>query len=426
MNMTSMVNRDNHPCFNVDAKGACARVHLPVAPKCNIKCNYCNRKYDCVNESRPGVSSAVLSPRQALAYLEEVVSRVPETTVAGIAGPGDAFAEPERTLETLRLVRQRFPEMILCLATNGLNVAPYVEELVRLDVSHVTITVNAVEPVIGSMIYSWVRYGKRVYRKEQAAQLLLKQQLLAIERLKRSGVLIKVNTIVIPGINDRHALEVSEKMADMGVDIQNCMPMYPNSETPFEDIPEPTAETMHAVRTAGSGIIPQMMHCTRCRADAVGLLDDDRSAEFRGCLDECSQDAGVDHSRKPFVAVATMEGTLVNQHLGEAYRFQIWEQNLSGFNLVEERLAPEPGRGDRRWQELAELLKDCRAVLVSGIGERPRRSLMEHMIIPVEMNGFISHGLDAVYNGANASVLKARRKGVARASCCAGQGGGCG
>ena len=203
--MTGTLNRDNHPCFNVAAKGTCARVHLPVAPKCNIKCNYCNRKYDCVNESRPGVSSAVLSPEQAITYLEEVVKRVPETTVAGIAGPGDAFAEPEKTLETLRLVRERFPHMILCLATNGLNAVDYVEDLARLQVSHVTITVNAVNTAIGAQIYGWVRHGKLIFRKERAAELLLERQVQAIEAFKRHDLIVKVNTIIIPGINDAHA-----------------------------------------------------------------------------------------------------------------------------------------------------------------------------------------------------------------------------
>lgn len=424
--MTSTVNRDNHPCFNIGAKGTCARVHLPVAPKCNIKCNYCNRKYDCVNESRPGVSSAILSPEQAVAYLEEVVRRIPETTVAGIAGPGDAFAEPERTLETLRLIRERFPYMILCLATNGLNVIDYVDDLAALDVSHITITVNAVDPKIGEKIYSWVRHGKLIYRKERSAQLLLERQLSAIEAIKRKGMIIKVNTIVIPGINDQHVVEVSKKMAEMGVDIQNCMPMYPNEGTPFEDIPEPSTATMHGLRKESNKIIQQMMHCTRCRADAVGLLDDDKSTELRGCMESCSQNFGANTSHRPYVAVATLEGALVNQHLGEAYRFQIWEQSSSGFNLVEERMAPEPGGGDRRWKELAALLMDCRAVLVSGIGEKPRRVLLEHKIIPVEMNGFIRNGLDAIYNGGNMATLKARRKGLAETKCCSGQGGGCG
>ena len=51
-----------HPCFDKEARHKNARVHLPVAPKCNIQCNYCNRKFDCVNESRPGVTSSVLTP----------------------------------------------------------------------------------------------------------------------------------------------------------------------------------------------------------------------------------------------------------------------------------------------------------------------------------------------------------------------------
>ncbi len=80
-------------------------------PKCNILCNYCNRKFDCVNESRPGVTSSVLSPTQAIAYLERVLEAEPRITVAGIAGPGDPFANPKETLETIRLIRQRFPEL---------------------------------------------------------------------------------------------------------------------------------------------------------------------------------------------------------------------------------------------------------------------------------------------------------------------------
>ena len=78
---------------------------------------------DCVNESRPGVTSAVLTPRQAIAYLEQVLEAEPRITVAGIAGPGDPFANPKETMETIRLIRQRFPELLLCLATNGLGSA---------------------------------------------------------------------------------------------------------------------------------------------------------------------------------------------------------------------------------------------------------------------------------------------------------------
>ena len=70
----------------------------------------------------------------------------------GIAGPGDPFANPDETLETLRRVRAKYPEILLCVATNGLNLPPYLDELAKLKVSHVSITVNAVDPQIGAKI----------------------------------------------------------------------------------------------------------------------------------------------------------------------------------------------------------------------------------------------------------------------------------
>ena len=81
-----------HPCFDASAKNMHARVHLPVAPKCNIQCNYCNRKYDCVSESRPGVTSAVVTPFQAVEYLKELSNYLENISVVGIAGPGDPMA----------------------------------------------------------------------------------------------------------------------------------------------------------------------------------------------------------------------------------------------------------------------------------------------------------------------------------------------
>jgi nitrogen fixation protein NifB len=56
----------NHPCYSEEAHHHYARMHVAVAPACNIQCNYCNRKYDCSNESRPGVVSQKLTPDQAV------------------------------------------------------------------------------------------------------------------------------------------------------------------------------------------------------------------------------------------------------------------------------------------------------------------------------------------------------------------------
>jgi nitrogen fixation protein NifB len=413
-----------HPCFSAAVKGRFGRVHLPVAGKCNILCNYCNRKYDCVNESRPGVTSSLLTPRQALAYLEQVLDKEPRITVAGIAGPGDPFANPQETMETLRLVRERYPELLICLATNGVGLPPYIEELAVLQVAHVTLTVNAVDPEIGARIYSWMRAGKKVYRGLAAAEALLDRHLESIAALKAKGITVKVNTIVIPGINDRHVEAVAAQMAALEVDVLNLMPIYPNADTPFAGVPEPSPEHMAGLRAQAEAHLPQMRHCTRCRADAVGLLEEDQSEAWRGCLNTCAQALPPLAADRPYVAVATREGMLVNLHLGEAPSFQIWKPNGKGFQLLEERTAPPPGGGDHRWWNLARTLQDCRAVLVSAVGEAPRAILTEAGVVPLEMTGLIDLGLQAVYEGGGVSLFKARRGGLAQS--CSGKGAGSG
>lgn len=426
MNTTASVpDFAKHPCFNAKIKGKFGRVHLPVAPKCNIKCNYCNRKYDCVNESRPGVTSTILSPEQALVYMEKVLAAEPRITVAGIAGPGDPFANANETLTTMQLLRRNYPDLILCLSSNGLGLPPHVDEVADIGVSHVTVTVNGVDPDITKNIYTFVRDGNIVYRHIQGAELLLARQMMAIEKLKKRGVTVKVNFITIPGINDNHAEKTARIMAKMGVDLFNCMAMLPNADTPFADLVEPDKPTMNALRNSCEKYLPQMRHCKRCRADAVGLLGKDKSGEMAGCLNVCATMPAPMAKPRPYVAVASMEGMLVNQHLGETSKFLIYQQDGKSFGLVEERPAPPPGGGIGRWQALTRLLADCRAVLVADMGETPRQIFAKAGITPLTMSGLIESGLEAIYSGRDLAALKRRAK-KSCGSGCQGTGTGCG
>jgi nitrogen fixation protein NifB len=354
----------------------------------------------------------------------KVLEKEPRITVAGIAGPGDPFANGEATMETMRLINKHYPQMILCLASNGLAIGPYIPELAKLNVSHVTITINAVDPEVGAKIYSWVRDGKVAFQGRQAAELLLSRQLAAVKALKAHGITVKINSILIPGINDQHILKVAEAMRELGADLFNCMAMFPNVGTPFGTIREPSKEEIGVVRTEAEKFLPQMRHCTRCRADAVGLLDQDRTEEMRGCLSACAQLPPLPVEDRPYVAVATMEGILVNQHLGEADRFQIYAKKDDSFVLVEEREVSKGGGGLQRWTSLARSLNDCRAVLVSGVGETPREILRKSGIRPVEMGGFIADGLKTIFAGGNPGALKARKQPCTK-GVCAGSGGGC-
>jgi nitrogen fixation protein NifB len=222
--------------------------------------------------------------------------------------------------------------------------APHVPELAEIGVSHVTVTVNGVDPEIVQKVYSWVRDGKILYRGLQAAELLLARQINAIEELKRHNITVKINTIVMPGINDHHILDVADTMKKLGADLLNCMAIFPNADTVFEDVVEPSKKEMAEIRKQAEQYLPQMRHCTRCRADAVGLLGEDRTDEMRGCLSACANLPKHSEVKRPYVAVATLEGVLVNQHLGEARRFQIWgEDGNGGYKMIEERQAPPSG-----------------------------------------------------------------------------------
>jgi nitrogen fixation protein NifB len=399
----------NHPCFNAKMRGTYGRVHLPVAPRCNIQCNYCDRKYDCVNESRPGVTSAVLTPRQAMTYLEYVLEEVKNISVVGIAGPGDPFANPDEAMETLRLVRKQYPEMILCLATNGLGIGPYIDELAEINVSHVTITLNAVDPEIGSKLYAFVRHGKRVLAPKAGFEVLLEKQLEAIIRLKERNVTTKVNTIIVPGINDTHIEAVAKKMADLRVDILNCIPFFPNKGAAFAHLEEPSKEKVTAIRKKAAQYIFQMYHCKRCRADAVGILGDKNRCEINEKLQECAQLPEIYEETRPYVAVASLEGVLVNQKLGKAEELLIYGRRDNGeIYFVESRKTPEPGGGMKRWEELSELLGDCRALLVAGIGDNPRRVLSKKKIDILELDGMIEEAAEAVFEGYSMNFMVRR------------------
>ena len=417
-----------HPCFDKEAHGKFARVHLPVAPRCNLQCNFCNRKFDCMNESRPGVTSAILPPSQAVPYLEEVAARVKNLSVVGIAGPGDPFANPLETMETLVAVRRRFPEMLLCLATNGLGIGPHIENIAALKVSHVTFTVNAIDPEVGAKIYAWIRDGRRPLRGIEAAQLLLERQLAAIRRLKDLGVTVKINSILMPGINDTHIPEVAKVVKECGADLMNVMAFLPVKGAAFEELAPPDNLEMARARMQSGLHLPQMSHCARCRADAVGLINEGMSAENMERLNRFAHADVLQGRRRPYVAVASEEGALVNQHLGEAARVLIFKQDPStpsGFKFHEVRRTPEPGSGEHRWRDLAAVLHDCRAVLVSAAGPKPKNLLEETGLEVLEMEGLIEEGLAAVFS--DQPIPKAlQRRFTACGTGCKGTGTGCG
>jgi nitrogen fixation protein NifB len=278
---TILEKTQKHPCYSFDAHQKFARMHLPIAPYCNISCNYCNRKFDCVNESRPGVTSEILTPQAAKKKFDRVSEKVGELSVVGIAGPGDALADWENTRQTIGLIRKENPQIVFCLSTNGLLLPEYAQEIVELGVTHVTVTVNCLDPAIGAKIYKHIHYKGRHYEGEVGINILIENQLAGILKLTSQGIIVKINIVMLKGINDQHIPEVVKKMKELGVYITNIMPLIPAPGSVFENFPQTTMKDVNEMRNSCELDVMQMRHCKQCRADAIGLLGEDRSQEFR-------------------------------------------------------------------------------------------------------------------------------------------------
>jgi len=274
--MMKQEHHSEHPCFGGDHSKA-GRIHLPVAPGCNIKCGFCERKFDCVNESRPGVTSKVLNPVEAVLRVDLVKKHMErrggaELKVVGIAGPGDPLANP-RTFSTFRLVKQAFPEMTLCLSTNGLKLEEHLEEITALGVTSLTITINALSAQTGARVYEWVNDDGTRLEGEAGAQLLLDRQMRGLELAAKAGLMVKVNHVYIPGVNDHETLDLALKVRELGAVMMNIVPVIPVGK--FKDITPPDSMTMDLVRNQAELILSQARHCKQCRADAAGVVGND-------------------------------------------------------------------------------------------------------------------------------------------------------
>ncbi|WP_408740900.1 nitrogenase cofactor biosynthesis protein NifB [Acetobacter sp. LMG 32666] len=432
----------DHPCYSEEAHHYFARMHVAVAPACNIQCNYCNRKYDCANESRPGVVSEKLTPDQAQRKVITVANEVPQLSVLGIAGPGDACYDWKKTRETFGLISADISDIKLCLSTNGLALPDHVDEIANMNIDHVTITINMVDPEIGVQIYPWIFYKNRRWTGLDASKILHERQMLGLEMLTERGILTKINSVMIPGVNDTHLLEVNRVVKEKGAFLHNIMPLIsdPAHGTHYGLTGQrgPTAAELKALQDQLEDGAKLMRHCRQCRADAVGLLGEDRGQEFT--LDQLAESVAYDPSRRvnyralvsemrgeheaakraaseslvdvqqapsALVAIATKGGGRINQHFGHATEFQIYEISAQGIKFVGHRKTDQYCEGG--WGEDATLdgviaaLEGVSAVLCGKIGDCPKESLAAAGIVATDAYAleWIEEGIGHWYEQVN-------------------------
>ena len=307
-----------------------------------------------------------------------------------------------------------------------------VDDLCEHNIDHVTITINGVDPEVGAKIYPWIFWNNRRIKGIRAAEILIAQQQRGLEMLVERGVLVKVNSVMIPGVNDEHLEEVSKVVKAKGAFLHNVMPLIAEVEhgTFYGVLGQrgPTHTELQALQEECAGDMNMMRHCRQCRADAVGLLGEDRGDEFTldkiESLDidyakvmeerrrvhaaiEASREAQRKRTGESFISLAQLKGSakratrpvlmavasesqgLINQHFGHAREFLIYEASATEVRFIGHRKVDlycsggeTCGDAETALQKTIRTLEGCEVVLCSKIGFEPWGMLEEAGIMP--------------------------------------------
>ena len=288
----------------------------------------------------------------------------------------------------------------------------HAQELIDLDVSHVTITMNAIDPKITAKVYKYVDYLGVIYTGEEGATILLNNQLSGLKYLTDRGIVVKVNIVMLKGINDHHIEEITKKVKTLGATVTNIMQMIPVKGTPFETMPLVSMKEINDLRKVCGENIKQMYHCKQCRADAIGTLDNDQSLKI-------SEEIETKNSNGKILkfAVATKSGIGVDLHFGHALEFDIYEYKNNKALFIEKRSVLKYCDGKENCEEeedkfskIIKVIGDCDGVISLRIGEEPRKKLEE-----LDIAAFMScERVEDAVQAAAESILKEDKIGNAK------------
>jgi nitrogen fixation protein NifB len=258
-----------HPCFDGhENSNLYGRIHIPLVAKCNIKCSYCNRKNICFHENRPGISNKVVTVDEGISIIENL--KETNLKIIGIAGPGDPLAEPDKLLSFIEKIRKKFDDNYeLCISTNGLNLYKYIDDLCNLNVNYITITINSINEGTLSDLLEWVNIDGIYYKGIEASKIMIESQERSLKSIVNVGINCKVNTVVVPDVNQFEITTLLKRLKEIGVNKSNLIPLIPVKGTKFENTYTISVNEFNQLVNEADNILDQVKGCKKCRADAV-------------------------------------------------------------------------------------------------------------------------------------------------------------
>ena len=361
-------------------------LRLPVAPIA-----YCRMRY-----APEGKNGQALNASEVLAE----IGRHQGLTHVEIDGPGDPLASAAATMATCAMVRQQYADLGIGMTTLGLGAAEYAAALAESGLKTVRLLVDTQDAATAEKLYAWIRPGKKTVSLETVVPLLLEEQAGAVKAFAEAGVAVTVRTTVYPGLNAHQIVTLAENMAELGAGAMELIPYAPAPEQ--EDVPEaPTRVHMEQIAKLTNQYLPTISHLVA--VDTCGC------AAGCGCGAKGTAEVGLPKPTKarPRVAVASGSGMDVDLHLGQTKTFLIYGPREDGLNcLLETRQAPPAGSGESRWDQLAQILDDCFALLAASAGQRPREILGGHGIRVILTEENIEGTVDVLYGGGKQKKCK--------------------
>ena len=257
-----------HPCFNEKAHGRIARIHVPIAPRCNLACGYCERVISTSPTlTGPGSASEVLEPEQGFERTMKFLQQYGDSSIVGIAGPGDPLANPE-TITFLERMQEQAPHIATCLCTNGLALPQYAEKLIKLNLNTLTVTVNGVTPSVIAQMQPRVFDSGRWLTGEDAGHLLISRQMEGLRKVA-GHMTLKINMVIAPEINMGEVEAVMQLAVDSNVQVFNPMPLIPRHA--LSSTRKPTRDEIKHIYSLCPPSLSLFTKCKQCRADAAGI-----------------------------------------------------------------------------------------------------------------------------------------------------------
>nr|MBF0222202.1 dinitrogenase iron-molybdenum cofactor biosynthesis protein [Desulfobulbaceae bacterium] len=359
---------------------------LPLCPKENFRVKYWPEQ----------PAGRAIPLEGALTWIKENLEQGAHLTNIEIGGPGDPLATPELTLEIASRICSEYPDILLQIATLGLNGSQYASDLANAGIKGVTMLVDAVDAEIAQKIYAWIRPSTKTVPIKQATETLVTEQSLAVSAFQDAGLAVTIRTTVYSGANDDHIEVIAKKMSALGVDSMDILPFTASDVSSDNDTP------CHAKKK-----LMQKLRAQACKHVTNVTIRHKNPAKIgSGCTSLAGNCASHDamlpkpSKDKPNVAVVSSNGMAIDLHLGQAYQALIYGPREDGLPcLLGTRPVPEPGGGVSRWEGLAESIKDCFALLTASAGDSPRKILAQHGITVLINEGEIEGTVDVLFGG---------------------------